>query len=73
MSIKIMFNREENDRLEYLGKNSGHICEGIEIMSFNPDEITIYPIHSKGGRGLCFIQVAKENIQELIDELEKLK
>lgn len=55
----------------FLGRNGYYQSRGIEM--FGESILYISPITSRGHRGRCEIQIPRENIQELIDILNKYK
>mgnify|MGYP003434088090 CR=1 FL=1 len=58
-----------NIPVRYRGKNSGYKQMGIAIFN-QGDRLKFYPIHSKDGYGDGFMEIPKENVQELIDALK---
>ncbi len=68
--IKFNYNRT------FLGRNGGFHQSGLEITNIDTatyPSILLEPITSKNKTGRCFMEIPKENIQELIDILEKIK
>lgn len=64
----------------FLGRNGVYSCKGIEITDMNRPKdnskypyIMLEPITSKNKIGRCFIEIPRENIQEVINILEKFK
>lgn len=73
MSIGQRYTIENFDRGSYsLGKNGYMITTGVEIFE-STDVIEVSPINSKGKVGICYIQIPKNKIQELIDALKQIK
>lgn len=58
--------------VSYNGKNGWLKCKGIDIMSLG-DYIRISPLTSRGLVAKCHIDVPVEEIDNLINELQKLK
>lgn len=58
------------------GRNGTYYQMGLDLYTFGTDGISVLEISgitSKGKVAVGGLQIPKENIQELIDELEKLK
>ena len=58
--------------VEFLGRNGRFKCTGVSLSNSFEGDIVIEPITSKGLVGRSMIEIPKENLNELIDELKKL-
>lgn len=58
----------------FMGRNGGAKASGITAwLGSSQEEVWIEPITSQGKIGNCWIRIPKENIQDFINLLEKLK
>lgn len=55
------------------GRNGWFKQSGIGLYDYGTDDISIHGLTSRGDAVVGFIKLPKENIQDLIDALEKLK
>lgn len=66
-----------DDNYYFLGRNGKFKMKGLDIEGFDFDEgksypyIELMPITSKGLLASSFLQIPKNKIQEVIDELQK--
>lgn len=68
--VDIKFNTILRDG--FLGRNGFCQISGVRIVSYK-DIVTIIPVTSKKHEGASYINIPKNKIQEIIDELERLK
>ncbi len=66
-----------DDNYSFMGRNGVFKVKGLDIDSdynYSGDypKVTLYPITSRGTIASCYIEIPKNKIQELIDELQKL-
>ena len=56
----------------FQGRNGYFKCTGIEILTYKEtNDITLWPITSKGKAGNCCIEIPKNKISELITQLRE--
>lgn len=58
----------------FLGRNGAFVASGMEILNLNMQNVVeINPLTSRGITARCFIQIPKDNIDELIEALQEFK
>ena len=68
---KIMF----DNNYHFLGRNGTYKAKGLDVSMFGNSDyahVDLIPITSKGMLASCTIEIPKNKIQELINELQKL-
>jgi hypothetical protein len=55
-----------------LGRNGIVTTTGVEVWPHR-DNVTIYPVTSKGKRGRCYIEIPAEALPELTRALQRLQ
>lgn len=62
----------KDKKYRYYGRNGGGNCTGINVIG-HTNHIALYPMNSRGFTSNCMIPIPKEEIDNLIESLQKLK
>jgi hypothetical protein len=62
-----------NHNVDFIGRNGRFIQSGISIITYGSGSIMLNPITSKNQIGNCSINIAVENLDEVIKALKEVK